>query len=327
MRQRSAASPESDSICAVAWSGDGFGLSVISDYPLLAPVREPRCGDVLELRRHEIDDPIPQARSDGERVLWSTRFPDGADVKVTEGAQGEHRIAYGEHAVFVLSPDRGHIDWSAPSEREAAVQRFLLDTVLWWTSLSLGFDLLHGSAVRLEDQLVAILGGTGVGKTSLAIELIDRGAALFCDDVLALRRESAGVVAYPGPPVMNVPDASRELTSGWASPIASFAEQDETWMAVDRATREPASLSIAIVVDRSPENDLAIRRTPPTPLTLMPWAWGLTNAGAHARKSFDTFADLAERVAAYHLSAGTDVPPDVIADLITEHPQIRSRID
>jgi len=173
-------------------------------------------------------------RSNREKVLWNTRFPDGADVKVTEGAGGEHRSVYAEHTVFVLSPDRGRVDWASSSGNQASVQRFLLDTVLWWTALTRGFELLHASAVKLGSQVLAIVGGTGAGKTSLAIELIDRGATLFADDVLALRREQEGVVIYPGPAVMNVPDASRELTQDWATPIAPFRDQGETWMAVDR---------------------------------------------------------------------------------------------
>jgi HPr kinase/phosphorylase len=265
-------------------------------------------------------------------VLWHTRFPDGAQVTVEQGAQGEHRVRYAGKALYELSADRRLVRWAldssdATAQHDATAQRFLLDTVLWWTALARGFELLHASAVQLGDQLVAILGGTGAGKTSLAIELMGRGATLFCDDVLALRRERTGVVAYPGPPVMNVPDASRELTQDWATPIAPFADQHETWMAIDRTARKPASLSTAIVVDRSPRNDLAIRRMPPTPLTLMASAWGLTNIGAPARKSFDIFADLAEHAPAYHLSAGMDVSPAVIAELITSTLQIKSRAD
>jgi hypothetical protein len=263
-------------------------------------------------------------------VLWQTRFPDGAQVTVERGAQDEHRIRYAGKALYELSADRRLVRWAlnsseAAAQHHAAAQRFLLDTVLWWTALARGFELLHASAVLLEGQLVAMLGPTGAGKTSLAIELMGRGATLFCDDVLTLRRESTGVVAYPGPAVMNVPHASLHLTQGWATPIAPFADQHETWMAVDRAARTPASLSATIVIDRAPQNDLEIGRLPPNPLTLMTSTWGLTNIGPSARKSFQIFADLAEHVPTYHLSAPTDIPPSVIAELITSTLQIKSK--
>jgi hypothetical protein len=260
-------------------------------------------------------------------VLWQTRFPDGAQVTVERSAQDEHRVCYGDRALYELSADRRLVRWALDDGEAAnpAAQRFLLDTVLWWTALARGFELLHASSVLLEGQLIAILGPTGAGKTSLAIELMGRGATLFCDDVLTLRRNRTGVVAYPGPAVMNVPDASLHLTQGWATPIAPFADQHETWMAIERAARTPASLSAAIVIDRAPQNDLSMLHLPQNPLTLMPWTWGLTNIGPSARKSFQVFADLAEHIPAYHLSAPTDIPPAVIADLITSTLQIKSK--
>lgn len=108
------------------------------------------------------------------------RFPDGAQVTVERGAQDEHRVRYGDRALYELSSDRKLVRWAQPSpdgidapsalaQRDAAAQRFLLDTVLWWTALARGFELLHASSVVLGDQLIAILGPTGAGKTSLAI--------------------------------------------------------------------------------------------------------------------------------------------------------------
>ncbi len=42
--------------------------------------------------------------------------------------------------------------------------------------------LLHGSAVRLGDKGVLLLGASGSGKSDLALQLIDRGAVLIADD-------------------------------------------------------------------------------------------------------------------------------------------------
>ena len=89
-------------------------------------------------------------------------------------------------------------------------------------------------------------------------------------------------------------------------------------MAVDRAASEPASPSAVIALDRSSEDDLELLRLTPSPLTLMGYSWGLTRTGAGAQRGFQTFADLAESVASYHLRAQADVSPEAIADLIIE---------
>ena len=303
---------------STAWEGTGFGLAIHSDRPLLVPSRSPSTGELVELRRVEADTLANAwSESKGEN-LWRTRFPDGAQVTVERGATGEQRIAYGDLAAFEISAGGHNVRWAKSTADDAAVQRFLLDTVLWWTSMTRGFDLLHASAVKLADErVVAFVGGTGAGKTSLAIELISHGATLFADDVLALRREQEGVVIYPGPAVMNVPDASRNVVDNWTTAIAAFPGQGETWMVVDDVAREPTSLSAVIVLDRAAQNDLAIRQMTPSPLKLMTWAWGLTNTGERGLRSFEAFADLAESVPAYHLSAGGDASPGAIAKLIT----------
>jgi hypothetical protein len=221
---------------SIAWQGAGFGLAVSSDQALLPPSRSPSGGERVALRLVEAQflaqawEAQPQGAS-----LWRTQFPDGALVTVERGPEGEQRIAYGDLAAFQLSADGHELLWAQSTSDDAAVQRFLLDTCLWWTSTALGFELLHASAVQLAgEKLVAIVGGSGAGKTSLAIELIRQGATLFADDVLAIRREDSRVVVYPGPALMNVPDASEAAARDWTTPIASFPDQGETWMAVDR---------------------------------------------------------------------------------------------
>jgi len=306
-----------------AWRGGGFGLALTSAQPLLAPTQTPRCGEPLELRHVSAEALRSAWEEPSTELLWRTRFPDGAVVTVERGAEDEHRVRYSSKALYELSADRRLVRWALDGDetptRQAAAQRFLLDTVLWWTALSRGFELLHASAVKLANgRLVAVVGPSGCGKTSLAIALMGHGATLFADDVLALRRENSGVLAYPGPALMNVPDASREQTQDWAKPIAPFAKEHETWMAVDRAAPEPASLSAVIALDRYAENALELLKLTPSPLTLMGYSWGLTNTGAGAQRGFETFADLAESVASYHLSAQADASPEVIAKLILD---------
>lgn len=62
--------------------------------------------------------------------------------------------------------------------------------------------LLHATCVSLDRCGVLIRGPSGSGKSDLALRLIDRGALLVADDLTAIRRRGAGLVARlpPGAP-------------------------------------------------------------------------------------------------------------------------------
>lgn len=53
---------------------------------------------------------------------------------------------------------------------------------------------LHGSAVAIADLAVLILGASGTGKSTLALELIALGSALVADDRVEARSTADGIV-------------------------------------------------------------------------------------------------------------------------------------
>ncbi|MCJ2181236.1 HPr kinase/phosphatase C-terminal domain-containing protein [Novosphingobium sp. 1949] len=57
----------------------------------------------------------------------------------------------------------------------------------------------QATAVAIAGRAVLIEGAPGSGKTSLALELIDRGARLIGDDGLHLVREADRLIARPHP--------------------------------------------------------------------------------------------------------------------------------
>lgn len=82
--------------------------------------------------------------------------------------------------------------------------------------------LLHGSAVSLDGNGVLLLGGSGRGKSDLALQMIDRGAILIADDQVRLYREGdrliaeapselAGLIEVRGVGIMRVPHSKGRL--------------------------------------------------------------------------------------------------------------------
>jgi serine kinase of HPr protein (carbohydrate metabolism regulator) len=54
--------------------------------------------------------------------------------------------------------------------------------------------LIHGSTVEIKGNAALILGAPGMGKSSLALQLMDRGALLVADDQTQLSLENGMIV-------------------------------------------------------------------------------------------------------------------------------------
>lgn len=56
---------------------------------------------------------------------------------------------------------------------------------------------LHASSVMIDGRVLLICGRPGVGKSDLALRLIDRGALLVADDYTWLERRGTTLIASP----------------------------------------------------------------------------------------------------------------------------------
>jgi hypothetical protein len=246
-----------------------------------------------------------------EELVWATRF-DGHAYAMYRQGDGSHRFVYGDRAVFHLSSDGRDLRCAVADVDDPAWQRLFLDTVLWSCSLLNGFELLHASAVAWPHGAVALASTTGGGKTSLAAELVRRGAELLCDDVLAFTRVDGRLGGHPGPPVMNLPRGGpREI----GRKLARFP--DEHWIAVERAAREPRPLEAICLLARRPGAALVLERLESTALDLLPHAFAVRGVlGRRAAHRFEVLSQVATEVPVYRLSADVDVPVWELADLV-----------
>lgn len=62
-------------------------------------------------------------------------------------------------------------------------------------------DPVHATCVAIGGAGVLIRGGSGSGKSDLALRLIDRGAMLVADDYVALANRDGVLIASPPPTI------------------------------------------------------------------------------------------------------------------------------
>src|ERR1044071_2564446 len=115
-------------------------------------------------------------------------------VHLTDGSSYVKWDGLGE---FLVSADGGCIvcahDTSAPME---SFQVYLLGQALGFALVKSGFEPLHATAIDIGGEAIALLGGSGFGKSSLAACFLSAGYSLLTDDLLLLRPGRQGVNAY-----------------------------------------------------------------------------------------------------------------------------------
>jgi hypothetical protein len=298
-----------------SWRYSGFGLTLVSDFPLL-PVRVGAVGVAgrdVAIRRASFEA-AAAALSPAPSLIWQTSF-EGRAYRMHRGSAGDYRFEWEGRAAFHLTPDASELSVGFRDRDDMGALRLLLDTVLWSVSLISGYELLHASAICFGDDAVAFVAGTGGGKTSIAAELLRRGAELMTDDVLAMSQDGGRVLVHPGPPVMNLP-----LGHAGTEPdevghrLAVFG--DETWISIEAAAAGPRRLTAVYVLDRQDTGSPRVRRHPRSLLSLLPHAFGFPGSGDRQGRQFEILSDLIADTPVLSLSAASSATPSELADVV-----------
>lgn len=109
-----------------------------------------------------------------------------AATTVTHDASGI-RVDYPTGTTFTIHPNGGSIQgrWPAGQTVEDAIC-YLVGPILRTVLRLRGVTVLHGSAVAVDGNAIAILGPSGAGKSTTAAALVRAGAALLTDDTVTL---------------------------------------------------------------------------------------------------------------------------------------------
>ena len=191
----------------------------------------------------------------GARLIVDQRDPDSAaSFQIEASPERGYRIWGSEYGTNILSGDGRWLRGAPGSGGLQGWQRMLVAQVLPFAAVLQGLEVLHASAVVIDQMAVAITGPSGSGKTSLALALCRRGADFLADDVLALERVGEDLIGHSGAPVAGVDHAEadrlREVGAGEYEELAVNPRERLARMAV---CAEPTPLRALFLIDRRPE--------------------------------------------------------------------------
>lgn len=246
---------------------------------------------------------------------WVGRLGDGRELRIERGVEGDRLFAYAGRARFHLDAGAGSLA-CAPEQTGLDWLRVLLTKVISAVSVMRGYEALHAAALDTPAGAVAIAAPSGMGKTTLALELIGRGWTLLSDDVLVLSSGPGGVAAHPGTAHMNLaaqtPDATLERVCG--EQIAVLG--GERWVSVGPLATRPRPVRAVFMLERARELSLAAEELPRSPIPLVPYVLGVGANEDRRRRRFALYGEMMCRADLLRLTCGAQDDPAVVADLI-----------
>jgi len=194
------------------WTGEAFGLSLRSEFPL--PGLEPSGGGeggsgaiALALSR-ERAEPF-----DGADRLQEWHYPDGTlGLTIDRDERGYRFYLYGA-GVFVLAADGSRAVLHLDPEHEDSWdwRRYLIGQVLPFAALLHGLEVFHASGVEVDGGAVILAGGSGLGKSTLALNMHLGGAGFLADDSVAIETAGDQILAHPAIATAKVREGARPL--------------------------------------------------------------------------------------------------------------------
>ncbi len=248
----------------------------------------------------------------GRRLLTIEEHPD-AGYRLDAPEYGCYLVA--REGQRILCAPRELADWEW--------QAFLIGQVLPLAAVLNGLEAVHASAVALGDRVIGLIADSRGGKSSLAINLVRRGAALVADDVIALERAGERILVHPGPTLASVRHAEADAIGPEAlERLGTVVGRDEHELRV-AMEREPRTLPLAAVyfIERSEEEpDSAVQALAPDPRLLLGNTFnGFVRTPARLVGQLDLYAQLARVVPTFRAIVSPAVDAYGLAGSIRAH--------
>lgn len=317
-----------------AWTGRAFGIDLHANFRAAGIVEQ--AGPTAP---HE-DDGVPARRSHlqlvsdvaleaawpaaGTRTLGYLHDDEGRSVlTIAEHPDAGFRLEASYYGRFVVSADGGRVLCAPTPVADWEWQAFVVGQILPLLVVLHGLEGLHGSAVSFADDAIGLVASSCGGKSSLAVNLVRRGAAFAADDVLALERDGAGTALHPGPALASVRHAEADVIgpAGLAELGTVVGRNDhELRLAMQRDAR-PLNLAALYFIERAEhEPSLTIEAIEPDPLQLLS---GSHNAFVRTAErlvgQLDLYAHVSRSVPAFRAVVWPGIDAYGLACLIQDH--------
>lgn len=262
-------------------------------------------------------------RSSHHERLVDHRYADGRVMMTVDSSpERGYRIGAPGHGTFRIAADGSLIE-CAPAPSWRWHRPFFAQALPIAAGLN-RMEVLHASGVVIDGEAIAFVGHSGAGKTSLAVHLVDQGATLLADDVVALSSGSPGVTAHPGVPFANV--AAEQIEAIPPPRRSSFGRvvgrSEKLHLLVSSMATAQAPLRRLYFLERHRDvSRLEFEPLDPPDPGLLLGATFMTHIADPARLTtqLDVCSRIATAVPTYRLAIPPGLEPAALAPIVVEH--------
>lgn len=98
---------------------------------------------------------------------------------------------------FLIQEGQKITIFPAPNTEEDLLRITILGTAMCMLLRQRGLLVIHASCIRIKDKAVAFMGGSGWGKSTIALTFHTKGYNVLTDDVLPIEVTDDSVMVYP----------------------------------------------------------------------------------------------------------------------------------
>lgn len=197
------------------------------------------------------------------RWLQHYTQPDGETWLSLAGSITDFHLRFHELAHFHVNvADKSIQCYPIPDIPEETISHLFLDIVTPLILTQLASLVLHASAVSISGEVIAFLGGTGQGKSTITASLGQKGFPVLTDDCLVIEEKDNRFLGIPLYPSLRL---WPEVVSALFNPIprlprvAHYTEKMRLGMGENLLpfSALPVSLHRLYVLDRHPETEMS----------------------------------------------------------------------
>lgn len=245
---------------------------------------------------------LRDVRGRDDRLLLTVEEHPEAGFVLHAPEYGRYQVARDGSRVLCAPSDVSPWEWQA----------FLIGQILPLAAVLQGLETVHGSAVAFGDRAIGLVGDSRGGKSSLAVNLVRRGAAFVADDVLALERAGERILVHAGPALASVRHAEARAIGPAAlerlGPVVG-RDEHELRLAMQREPRSRALAALYFVQRSDTEPASAVHQLVPDARLLLGSSFnGIVRTPARRVAQLDLYARLAGAVPIFRaiISPGVD---------------------